>query len=127
MDFKNVRFTKDHEWVRFADGGDEVTIGITDFAASELGDIVYVELPKVGGEVRAAASMGTIEAVKTVADLFAPVSGVVSAVNGALEQGPDLVNKDPYGDGWFVRLKMSSRKELDGLMDHAAYQKMIGK
>ena len=123
MDFKNVRFTKDHEWVRFADSGDEVTIGITDFAAGELGDIVYVELPKVGGEVQAAASMGTIEAVKTVADLFAPVSGVVSAVNGALEQGPDLVNKDPYGDGWFVRLKMSNRKQLDGLMDHAAYQR----
>jgi glycine cleavage system H protein len=72
-------------------------------------------------------SMGTIEAVKTVADLFAPVSGTVSAVNGALEQGPDLVNKDPFGDGWFVRVKMSNKKELDTLMDHAAYQKMIGK
>jgi glycine cleavage system H protein len=127
MDFKNVRFTKDHEWVRFADSGDEVTIGITDFAAGELGDIVYVELPKVSVEVRAAASMGTIEAVKTVADLYAPVSGVVSAVNAALQQGPDLVNKDPFGDGWFVRLKMSNRKELDALMDHAAYGKMIGK
>jgi glycine cleavage system H protein len=127
MDFKNVRFTKDHEWVRFADGGDEATVGISDFAAGELGDIVYVELPKLGAEVRAGASMGTIEAVKTVADLYAPVSGAVLAVNAALEHGPDLVNKDPYGDGWFVRLKMSSRKELDGLMDHAAYRKMIGK
>lgn len=127
MDFKNVRFTKEHEWVRFADGSDEVTIGITDFAAGELGDIVYVELPKVGAEVKAAASMGTIEAVKTVADLFAPVTGVVSAVNAALEQGPDLVNKDPYGDGWFVRLKVSNRKELDALMDHGAYKQMIGK
>lgn len=126
MDFKNVRFTKDHEWVRL-DGGDEVTVGITDFASGELGDIVYVELPKVGAEVSASQSMGTIEAVKTVADLFAPVSGVVSAVNGALEQGPDLVNKDPFGDGWFVRVKITKRAEFDALMDHAAYQEMIGK
>lgn len=126
MDFKNVRFTKDHEWVRL-DGGDEVTVGITDFASGELGDIVYVELPKVGAGVSASQSMGTIEAVKTVADLFAPVSGVVSAVNGALEHGPDLVNKDPFGDGWFVRVKMTKRAEFDALMDHAAYQEMIGK
>jgi glycine cleavage system H protein len=127
MDFKNVRFTKEHEWVRFDDKGDEVTIGITDFAAGELGDIVYVELPKVGSQVRAAQSMGTIEAVKTVADLFAPVSGVVTATNGALEQGPDLVNKDPFGDGWFVRLRLSRRDELETLMDRGAYQQMIGK
>jgi glycine cleavage system H protein len=114
MDFKNVRFTKDHEWVRL-DGGDEVTIGITDFASGELGDIVYVELPKVGARVSATQSMGTIEAV------------VVTAVNGALEQGPDLVNKDPFGDGWFVRMKISGRAEFDGLMDHAAYREMTGK
>ncbi len=126
MDFKNVRFTKEHEWVRL-DGGDEVTIGITDFASGELGDIVYVELPKVGDNVSASQSMGTIEAVKTVADLFAPVSGVVSAINGALEQGPDLVNKDPFGEGWFVRVKIANRGEYDALMDHAAYQEMIGK
>jgi glycine cleavage system H protein len=122
---KNLKFTKEHEWIRV--DGDEATIGITDFAAGELGDIVYVELPKVGANVTAMQSMGTIEAVKTVADLFAPVSGVVTATNGALEQGPDLVNKDPFGDGWFVRVKMSSKKELDALMDHAAYQTMIGK
>ncbi|MDH4035997.1 MAG: glycine cleavage system protein GcvH [Candidatus Krumholzibacteria bacterium] len=126
MDFKKVRFTKDHEWVRL-DGGDEVTIGITDFASGELGDIVYVELPSVGDAVSAAQSMGTIEAVKTVADLFAPVSGVVTAVNGALEQGPDLVNKDPFGDGWFVRMKITAKAEFEALMDHAAYQEMIGK
>jgi glycine cleavage system H protein len=125
MDTKNLKFTKEHEWIRI--DGDEATIGITDFAAGELGDIVYVELPKVGASVIAMQSMGTIEAVKTVADLFAPVSGTVTAINGALEQGPDLVNKDPFGDGWFVRVKMSSRKELDTLMDHAAYQKLIGK
>ncbi len=125
MDLKNLKFTKEHEWVRV--DGDEATIGITDFAAGELGDIVYVELPKVGANVTAMRSMGTIEAVKTVADLFAPVSGVVTATNGALEQGPDLVNKDPFGDGWFVRVKVSNRKELDALMDHAAYQAMIGK
>lgn len=125
MDFKNVRFTKDHEWVRL--DGDEVTVGITDFASGELGDIVYVELPKVGAKVSATQSMGTIEAVKTVADLFAPVSGAVTAINGALEQGPDLVNKDPFGDGWFVRVKISNRAEFDALMDRAAYQEMIGK
>lgn len=125
MDQKNLKFTKDHEWIRV--DGDEATIGITDFAAGELGDIVYVELPKIGASVAALQSMGTIEAVKTVADLFAPVTGSVTAINGALEQGPDLVNKDPFGDGWFVRVKMTNRKELDALMDHAAYQAMIGK
>jgi len=126
MDFKNVRFTRDHEWVR-ADGGDEASIGITDFAAGELGDIVYVELPKVGADVKATQSMGTIEAVKTVADLFAPVTGTVTAVNAGLEQHPDLVNQDPFGEGWFVRVKMKDRKEFDALMDRAAYQSMIGK
>lgn len=125
MDFKNVRFTRDHEWVR-ADG-DEAIVGITDFAAGELGDIVYLELPKVGSDVKAKQSMGTIEAVKTVADLFAPVTGTVSAVNTNLEQHPDLVNQDPYGDGWFVKVKMKDRKEFDELMDRAAYQAMIGK
>ena|SRR6186997_1281226 len=125
MDSKNLKFTKEHEWVRI--DGDEATIGITDFAAGELGDIVFVELPKVGASVTAMQSMGTIEAVKTVADLYAPVSGVVTAINNSLEQGPDLVNKDPFGDGWFVRVKISNAKELDGLMDHAAYQRMIGK
>lgn len=125
MDFKNVRFTRDHEWVR-ADG-DEAIVGITDFAAGELGDIVYLELPKVGSDVKAKQSMGTIEAVKTVADLFAPVTGTVSAVNTNLEQHPDLVNQDPYGDGWFVKVKMKDRKEFDELMDRAAYQSMIGK
>jgi glycine cleavage system H protein len=126
MDFNNVRFTKEHEWVRLEEGG-EVTVGITDFASGELGDIVYVELPAVGAEVGEAQSMGTIEAVKTVADLFAPVSGVVTAINGSLEQGPDLVNKDPFGGGWFVRVKMSNASQFDALMDHAAYQDMIGK
>lgn len=125
MDQKNLKFTKEHEWIRV--DGDEATIGITDFAAGELGDIVFVELPKVGANVTALQSMGTIEAVKTVADLFAPVTGSVTAVNGALEHGPDLVNKDPFGDGWFVRVKMTNRKELDALMDHAAYKSMIGK
>jgi len=121
----DLRYTKDHEWVRT--DGDEATIGITKYAADQLGDIVFVELPKVGAAVTAMQSMGTIEAVKTVADLFAPVSGVVTAVNNSLEQGPDLVNKDPFGDGWFVRVKMSNPKELEGLMDQAAYQSMIGK
>jgi glycine cleavage system H protein len=93
MDPKNLKFTKEHEWIRV--DGDEATIGITDFAAGELGDIVYVELPKVGASVTAMQSMGTIEAVKTVADLFAPVTGVVTAINGALEQGPDPSTRTP--------------------------------
>jgi glycine cleavage system H protein len=125
MDFSKVRFTREHEWVRREDG-DEVTIGITDFASGELGDIVFVELPAAGAAVKASESMGTIEAVKTVADLFAPVTGAVTAINASLEQGPDLVNKDPFGDGWFVRVKMSDPAEFDALMDHAAYQEMIG-
>ena len=123
----DLRYTSEHEYVKLTDDPGVVEVGITDYAQGELGDIVFVELPKVGASVSAAQSMGTIEAVKTVADLYAPVTGVVSAVNGALEQGPDVVNKDPFGDGWFVRVKVSNRKELDALMDHAAYQSMIGK
>lgn len=127
MDFSNMRFTSEHEWVRTPDGSDEVEVGITEFAAGELGDIVYVELPAVGAEVTALESMGTIEAVKTVADLYAPVTGVVTAVNGELEQNPELVNTSPYEAGWFVKIRVGDRAQLDGLMTHAAYQELVGK
>ncbi len=126
MDFSNVRFSSDHEWVRF-DGDDTVSIGITEFAAGELGDVVYVELPAVGTEVKAGETMGTIEAVKTVADLFAPVSGTIMAINETLEDGPEQVNASPFEDGWFVKLKLSDRSEMDALMDADAYQEMTGK
>lgn len=122
-----MRFSEEHEWVRRKDdSSNEVTVGITEYAAGELGDIVYIELPKVGTEVKASDAIGTIEAVKTVADLYAPVSGTVSAVNGRLEGEPDLVNASPYEDGWFLNIEMSDASELDGLMTHEAYQDMIG-
>jgi len=124
MDFDNMRFSKEHEWVRSE--GDEVTIGITEYAAGELGDIVFIELPETGAEVSESDTIGTIEAVKTVADLYAPVSGTVSAVNEQLENQPDLVNASPYEDGWFLKIKMSDSSELEKLMTHDAYQDMIG-
>ena len=126
MDFSSMRFTKDHEWIRVGDG-DEVTVGISEFAAGELGDIVYVELPGEGDGVRAGETMGTIEAVKTVADLYAPVSGVVSAINSTLDEDPEQVNSSPYENGWFVRIRMSDPAELENLMSHGAYQEMTGK
>lgn len=126
MDFANMRFSKDHEWVRFEKDGDEAVIGITEFAAGELGDIVYVELPSVGSEIKAGDTIGTIEAVKTVADLYAPVSGKVTAINDALDANPETVNGSPYEDGWFVKVTLGDRNELEGLMSHDAYQEMIG-
>lgn len=126
MNLDELRFTKEHEWVAVDGGGSIVTIGITDFAQGELGDIVFVELPEVGSKVESMATMGTIEAVKTVADLYAPVSGVVKAINTALEDNPDVVNRSPYQDGWFLKIEMSNKSELEALMSHAAYKEMIG-
>jgi glycine cleavage system H protein len=126
MNLDNLRFTKEHEWVAAEDGSEVVTIGITDFAQGELGDVVFVELPEVGAELKASDTMGTIEAVKTVADLFAPLSGVVAEVNGALEDDPGVVNKSPFEDGWFIKMKMSDRTELEALLSHGAYKEMIG-
>jgi glycine cleavage system H protein len=108
------RYTKEHEWVLRS--GDSVEMGITDYAQHELGDIVFVELPETDRKVQAGESLGTIEAVKTVADLFSPVSGTVTAVNSALGEQADLVNKDPYGQGWMVKIKMSNPAELDALL-----------
>jgi glycine cleavage system H protein len=126
MNIDDLRFTKEHEWVALENGASVVTVGITDFAQGELGDIVYVEFPEVGAEVRAAEAMGTIEAVKTVADLYAPLSGVITEINGVLEDDPGVVNKSPYEDGWFVKMKLSDPGELDGLLSHGAYKQMIG-
>jgi len=126
MEFEHMLFTSEHEWVRFDDESDVVIVGISEYAAKELGDIVFIELPKLGADVDRSEAMGTIEAVKTVADLFAPVSGTVVEVNTALDGQPELVNKSPFEEGWFVKLSMSDRSELDHLMDHDAYQNMIG-
>jgi glycine cleavage system H protein len=127
MKLADARFSKEHEWVWPEGPGGSAVIGITDYAAGELGDIVFIELPKVGTEVTAMEPMGSIEAVKTVADLFAPVSGTVTEVNSKLESQPELANQSPYEDGWFVKLNMSDPGELGALMTHADYLKLIGK
>lgn len=127
MGLDQVRFTKEHEWVSFENGSDVVTIGITEFAAGELGDIVFVELPEVGKEVAAMEPAGTIEAVKTVADLFAPLSGVVTEVNGALEDNPGLVNESPQDAGWFMKMKVADRAQIDTLMTREEYDRLVGK
>ena len=127
MDVDKLRFSKEHEWVARAGSDDIVTVGITEYAAGELGDIVYIELPGVGTDVKAMEPMGTIEAVKTVADLFAPVSGVVEEINEKLEDEPELANHSPYDEGWFIKIKLGAPEELDALMNHEEYQKMIGK
>jgi len=126
MNVDSLRFTKEHEWVAHEEGSDLVTIGITDFAAGELGDIVFVELPEVGSEVKSAEPVGTIEAVKTVADIYSPVTGVVEAINTELEANPDIVNQSPYEEGWFLKIKMTNASELDEMMSHDAYKEMIG-
>ncbi len=119
-----LKYTKDHEWVKI--DGDVATVGITDYAQGELGDVVFVELPAEGDTVEQGGTFGTIEAVKAVADLFSPVSGEVTEVNGALEDAPEAVNKDPYGDGWMVKIKISDASQLDELLDAAAYQELVG-
>lgn len=121
----DVKYTKDHEWIRI-DGG-VGTVGITEFAQGELGDVVFVELPAVGAAVKAHATFGTIEAVKAVSDLYAPVSGTVTEVNQELAKTPELVNKDPYGKGWMVRIRLSDPAEAGGLLDAAAYTALTGK
>lgn len=120
----NLKYTKDHEWVRVE--GNEAVIGITDFAQGELGDIVYVEIETVGEELAQHEIFGTVEAVKTVSDLFMPVSGTVVAKNDAIDANPESVNKDPYGEGWMIRVQMSNPDEVAALMDAAAYKALIG-
>lgn len=119
-----LKFTKDHEWVRI--DGDILTIGITDFAQSELGDIVYVEVDTIDEKLKTEEVFGTVEAVKTVSDLFAPVSGEVIEFNEALEDSPQKVNEDPYGEGWMIKLKYEDITELDSLLDASDYKSLIG-
>ena len=121
----DCRYTKDHEWVRLDDDG-LVTVGITDYAQGELGDIVFVEIEPEGTEVEAEGSFGTVEAVKTVSELFAPVTGTIEAVNGDLDGGPEAVNDDPYGAGWMVRLRPAQASDVDGLLSVDEYKEMIG-
>ena len=120
----NLKYTKDHEWVRVE--GDTAYVGVTDFAQGELGDIVYVEIETVGEEVGREEVFGTIEAVKTVSDLFMPVTGVVLEKNPKIDATPDIVNKDAYGEGWLVRVSVLNAAELNDLMDAAAYKALIG-
>ncbi len=123
---ENLKYTKEHEWIRVEDNQIGV-VGITDYAQSELGDIVYVELPQIGKVVKQLESFGTIEAVKAVSDLFSPVSGEIIEVNEKLKDSPDLINKDPYGEGWIIKIKISDLKELDNLLSVEDYKKLIGK
>ncbi len=126
MDFpSDLRYTKDHEWVRL-DGDGLAVIGITDYAQSELGDIVFVELEAEGTEVDAEGSLGTVEAVKTVSELFAPIAGTIEELNDALDGAPESVNADPYGDGWMVKVRPSDPSAIDGLLSADEYREMIG-
>ena len=119
-------YTKEHEYVAKTDDPAVVRIGITDYAQGELGDVVFVNLPKAGDTVGEHESFGTIEAVKAVSELYAPVAGEVVEVNGALENDPAVVNRDPYGEGWMIALRVSAPKELDGLLTAGAYRSHIG-
>ncbi|MFQ5797512.1 MAG: glycine cleavage system protein GcvH [Bacteroidota bacterium] len=121
---ENLRYTKEHEWIRME--GDVGIIGITDYAQSELGDVVYLEFPAVGTKVEQGKSFGTIEAVKAVSDLYAPVSGKVLEVNGELHDKPELVNQHPYEIGWMIKVKVQHRSQLEVLLDAPAYKKLIG-
>lgn len=113
-------YTKDHEWIEVA--GDIATIGITDYAQGQLGDVVFVELPEPGAAVKAGGEAAVVESVKAASEVFAPVSGTVTEVNGALADTPDLVNSAPEGEGWFFRVKLADASQMDGLMDAAAYR-----
>ena len=119
----NLKYTKDHEWILIE--GDQATIGITDFAQSELGDIVYVEVDTEGDNLDAEAVFGTVEAVKTVSDLFMPISGKIESFNKELEGNPELVNDDPYGDGWMIKVQVSNPDEITLLLDSEGYKTLV--
>ena len=120
----NLRYTKDHEWVSLE--GNVATIGITDFAQRELGDIVYIEVDTIGKELEAGAVFGTVEAVKTVSDLFLPVSGIITELNAALAGEPEAVNNDPYGKGWMVKMTVNDPADVQALLDAAGYEAIAG-
>ena len=127
MEFPDsLRYTKEHEWVRLEDDGQTATIGITDFAQSELGDVVFVELEAVDSHFEQGDVFGSVEAVKAVSDLYMPVSGTIAAHNDALEDKPELVNQDPYGEGWMIQVTLAEPSALDQLLDAAAYAEMVG-
>jgi glycine cleavage system H protein len=119
----DLRYTKEHEWVRV--DGDEAVVGITKFAADQLGDIVFVELPAAGKTLDQHATFGVVESVKAVSDLFAPVACEVAAINDALAGAPELVNSDPYGEGWMLRVRMSDASQVEALLDAAAYEQLV--
>ena len=119
-----LKYTKDHEWIRLE--GNTATIGITEFAQKELGDIVYVEVETIGKGLKANDVFGTVEAVKTVSDLFLPVDGTINELNGALTSQPELVNSDPYGEGWMIKMTVDNPQDVEALMDAAAYEEMVG-
>jgi glycine cleavage system H protein len=121
---ENLKYTEDHEWVAL--DGNIATIGITDHAQSELGDIVYIDIDEDLGEVNKGDTIGTIEAVKTVSDMFAPVSGKVIEINPELNDAPEIINSDPYGKGWFLKIEISNPDEINDLLDANAYKKLIG-
>lgn len=121
---ENLKYTKEHEWIRVE--GEIATVGITDFAQGELGDIVFVEIETQGQTLAKDSTFGTVEAVKTVSDLFMPVSGEITEVNPALESNPELVNQDPYNTGWMVKIKLNNAAELNDLLDSSAYKALVG-
>ena len=119
----NVKYTNEHEWIRFE--GEEAYVGITDYARTQLGDIVFVDVPTEGETLEKGETFGSIEVVKTVSDLFLPVGGEILEVNPALEENPELVNKDPYGEGWIIKIKPTDTSEADDLLDAEAYKQLI--
>ena len=119
----NLKYSKDHEWVKLE--GNLATVGVTAFATEQLGDIVYVELPKAGAKVKAGATLGVVESTKAVSDVFCPVSGTVTEVNAPLADAPETLNQDPYEKGWMIKIELADAKEIDGLMDAARYEEHI--
>ncbi|HEX4003672.1 MAG TPA: glycine cleavage system protein GcvH [Candidatus Acidoferrales bacterium] len=117
------RYTQEHQWIQV--DGSNATIGITDYAQQELGDIISVELPKLGAQLKLGQFLGTVESVKAVSDLMSPASGEVAEVNSKLKEAPETINKDPHGTGWIAKLRLADAKELDGLLDATAYQKFV--
>lgn len=120
---ENLKYTKDHEWIKV--NGDEAYVGITDYAQNELGDIVFVEIETEGEKLDKEEVFGTVEAVKTVSDIFMPISGEVIEANSKLEDSPEIVNKDPYGEGWLIKIKLSDKSELDDLLEASKYKELI--
>lgn len=122
MNPEDLKYTAEHEWLRVE--GDHAVIGVTDYAQDQLGDIVYIGLPEVGDTIEPGTSIGELESTKSVSDLYAPVAGVVASRNDALEQNPELVNSDPYGEGWLIKVELANSAALDDLLDAAAYQQL---